>query len=123
MSQEMGYGWAEGVHKDDLDRCVVAYKKYFEKREPFLLEYRLKHKDGTYHWILDYGNPFFDSNNTFLGYIGSCYDANDTKISLEKLSNKNEELSKLNEFMIGRELKMIELKKEIEEFKAKNQSK
>ena len=79
IEQEMGDGWAEGVYKDDFDACLKTYLDAFAKREAFQMEYRLKHKDGTYHWILDCGSPFFDENNNFLGYIGSCYDINRDK--------------------------------------------
>ena len=30
----MGNGWAEGVHKEDYDRCVEIYLSNFEKRTP-----------------------------------------------------------------------------------------
>ncbi len=115
IEQEMGYGWAEGVHKDDLERCVSLYKEHFSKKEPFLLKYRMRYNDGTYHWILDYGNPYFDEDKNFMGFIGSCYDNNENKVLLEKLTTQNEDLSSLNKMMVGRELKMIELKKKIEE--------
>ncbi len=107
MAQEMGDGWAEGVHKDDFDNCLKTYLDAFKKRQPFQMEYRLKHRDGTHHWILDSGSPFFDNNNVFLGYIGSCYDINDTKSHLT-------EIESLNQTMVNRELKMVELKKKIE---------
>ncbi|HAN78303.1 MAG TPA: acyltransferase, partial [Bacteroidales bacterium] len=38
MEQEFGYGWAEGVHPEDFDRCVEIYVNSFEKREAFLME-------------------------------------------------------------------------------------
>lgn len=76
MEQEVGDGWAEGVYKDDLDDCVKTYLEHFNKRAKFEMKYRLKYNDGTYHWILDSGSPFFDENGEFLGYIGSCYDIN-----------------------------------------------
>lgn len=112
MEQEMGNGWTEGVHKEDFDHCLSVYMGAFEKREHFEMEYRLMHKDGTYHWLLDSGSPFFDENGVFLGYIGSCYDINETKKHVL-------EIEALNKQMIDRELKMIELKKEIEELKKK----
>jgi PAS domain-containing protein len=107
MEQEMGDGWVEGVHPDDLKSCVEQYLKNFKDRKSFLLKYRLKHHDGTYHWLLDYGSPFFGDKEEFLGYIGSCYDVNESEKHLE-------EIEKLNKLMVGRELKMAELKKELE---------
>ena len=35
LQQEMGDGWAEGVHTDDLRRCVDDYLEHFNRREPF----------------------------------------------------------------------------------------
>jgi len=74
MEQEFGNGWAEGVHPDDFDFCLKTYVEAFDKREPFLMEYRMKNNKGEYRWIRDFGRPFFDLDNSFLGYIGSCYD-------------------------------------------------
>lgn len=74
IEQEMGNGWAEGIHPADFDRCVNHYMTYFKARSPFSMEYRLKHNDGEYRWILDMGMPFYDLNKNFAGYIGSCYD-------------------------------------------------
>lgn len=115
MDQEMGDKWAEGVHPDDLQSCVENYLKFFKERKAFKLEYRLKYNDGTYHWLLDYGNPFFDDNENFLGYIGSCYDIEETK-------QHQIEIEKMNSFMIDRENRMVSLKKEIEDLKEKLQT-
>jgi len=79
IEQEMGNGWAEGVYKEDFDTCLKTYLGAFKEQKAFQMEYRLKHKDGTYHWILDSGSPFYDDNGVFLGYIGSCYDINESK--------------------------------------------
>jgi PAS domain S-box-containing protein len=81
MEQEMGDGWTDGVHTDELKKCSEDYLTSFNKREAFMLKYRLKHADGTYHWLLDYGSPFFTTDDVFLGYIGSCYDINELEIS------------------------------------------
>jgi PAS domain S-box-containing protein len=74
MEQEMGSGWAAGVHPDDLDRCVAVYSSSFDARKSFQMEYRLRRADGEYRWLLDTGIPRFTSGNVFQGYIGSCID-------------------------------------------------
>jgi len=84
IDQEMGNGWAEGVHKDDFDQCLKIYLESFNKRVPFEMEYRLKRHDGEYRWINDRGTPIFSSENEFIGYIGSCMDVTD-KIEGQKL--------------------------------------
>ncbi|HNH36274.1 MAG TPA: PAS domain S-box protein, partial [Rhodocyclaceae bacterium] len=79
LEEEMGNGWAEGVHPEDLDRCLETYLNAFAKREAFAMEYRLRHADGGYRWILDEGNPRYDSEGNFLGYIGFCHDITERK--------------------------------------------
>jgi PAS domain S-box-containing protein len=74
LAQELGNGWTEGVHREDLAHCLEVYKNAFDAREPFTMEYRLRRKDGEYRWILDSGTARTDLNGVFLGYIGSCVD-------------------------------------------------
>lgn len=89
MEQEFGNGWAEGVHPDDFDFCVQTYVAAFDRREAFLMEYRMKNARGEYRWIRDFGRPFFDLDNTFLGYIGSCYDITEIKDNELRLTELN----------------------------------
>jgi PAS domain S-box-containing protein len=77
MEQEFGYGWAEGVHPDDFERCVSTYNEAFDRHEPFRMDYQLRRHDGAWRIINDLGVPRFSSEGTFLGYIGSCLDVTD----------------------------------------------
>ncbi|PKM37655.1 MAG: hypothetical protein CVV06_04730 [Gammaproteobacteria bacterium HGW-Gammaproteobacteria-10] len=74
LEQEWGFGWAEGVHTDDYDRCVQVYNEAFEKREKFSIVYRLRRHDGEYRWIIDDGVPRYDHKGDFVGYLGYCLD-------------------------------------------------
>jgi PAS domain S-box-containing protein len=89
LEQEVGNGWAEGVHPDDFDFCLKTYVQAFDRREAFYMEYRLMDKHGEYRWLRDFGRPFFDLDNTFLGYIGSCYDITESKNNENKLVELN----------------------------------
>ena len=84
LEQELGNGWAEGVHREDFDRCFEVYVNSFDARETFTMEYRLRRSDGEYRWVLDIGTPRFASNGTFLGYIGSCIDLTERKQAQER---------------------------------------
>lgn len=115
LEQELGNGWAEGVHPDDLNRCLEIYNTSFDKRETFEMEGRLRHVSGQYHWLLHKGNPNYNRNNEFLGYIGNSFDISNRKQAEMELIERNEELQRFHSLTVGRELAMIELKKEINE--------
>ncbi|MDJ0657873.1 MAG: PAS domain S-box protein [Crocosphaera sp.] len=85
LEEEWGHGWAQGVHPDDFERCLQIYLIAFEARQPFQMEYRLRRFDGEYRWLLDHGIPRYDSNQKFLGYIGSCMDITEGKKAQQDL--------------------------------------
>lgn len=79
LEQELGDGWAEGVHPEDLERVLASYRTAFAKRAPISMEYRLRHASGDYRWIVDNGSPAYDANGEFSGYLGYCLDITDLK--------------------------------------------
>ena len=85
LEQEFGNGWAEGVHPEDFDRCLEIYVSSFDARQPFEMEYRLRHHSGEYRWILDHGVPRYAPDGTFEGYVGGCLDVHDQKEAAENL--------------------------------------
>lgn len=90
MRDEIGNGWAEGVHPDDLQSCLKIYLNSFGRREIFEMYYRLKRHDGAYRWIFDRGVPFFDETGVFSGYIGSCIDVTE-RIETQKAADEAKE--------------------------------
>jgi PAS domain S-box-containing protein len=103
LEQEMGNGWAEGVHPDDFNRCLEIYTSSFDARQPFSMEYRLRHHGGEYRWILDNGVPRFDGNNNFMGYIGACVDIG----AIKQAEAGREEARKLAEQLAQRKSEFL----------------
>ncbi len=97
LETEVGNGWAEGVHPEDLEMCLETYTASFDRREPFQIEYRLRRHDGEFRWILDRGVPRFNTDGSFAGYIGSCVDVTEHKLAEESLSNMSRRLIEAQE--------------------------
>ena len=93
IEQELGNGWAEGVHPDDLQKCLEVYTEAFDARQPFVMKYRLRRNDGEYRWLSDQGVPRHDAQGGFAGYIGSCVD-------VTELMKKEEALHEFEERVI-----------------------
>ena len=107
LDAEVGNGWADGVHPEDLNGCLDTYTKSFDRHVPFKMEYRLRRNDGEYRWILDIGVPRLNPDRSFAGYIGSCLDITDLKLAQEALSSMSRRLIESQEqerSRIGREL-------------------
>ena len=107
MNSQLGNGWAEGVHPEDLQRCMDTYIRSFDGREEFRMEYRLRRYDGEYRWVVDIGVPRFDQDRSFIGYIGIGIDITERKRAEEVLTNVNRQLIEAQEkerTRIGRDL-------------------
>ncbi|MEH2395099.1 MAG: ATP-binding protein [Nostoc sp.] len=113
LKQEMGNGWAEGVHPDDFQRCLDTYINAFDARQSFKMEYRLKHFDGKDRWVLDTGIPYLAPTGEFIGYIGSCVDIHDRKVAEAALEQLNE---MLEQRIQERTLQLEAANKELESF-------
>jgi PAS domain S-box-containing protein len=97
LEAELGNGWSEGVHPDDLRYCLDKYTRAFDQRESFQIEYRLRRRDGQYHWILDSGVPGFDADGSFIGYVGSAIEVTQHKLAEAALSTVNQRLIEAQE--------------------------
>ncbi len=81
LELESGEGWREGIHPEDLAQCLRIYEESFDARRPFIMEYRLRHTDRDYRWVLENGVPRSLPDGTFAGFIGACVDITEQKDS------------------------------------------
>src|SRR4029077_11503708 len=99
MEQEVGPGWVEGVHPDDVRGCFDCFLTAFHARKPFRMEYRLRRADGEYRWVIESGIPRYTGGGEFAGYIGSNIDITDRKRAeeeRERLRQVQADLARVN---------------------------
>ncbi|MBW4483859.1 MAG: EAL domain-containing protein [Tildeniella torsiva UHER 1998/13D] len=85
LEQALGHGWAQAIHPADRVLCQQTYRRAFEQRQPFTLEYRLQTASQDYRWLLGTGMPLFDLEGEFTGFIGAGADIHDRKQTEEQL--------------------------------------
>ena len=84
LEQEMGDGWMEGIHPEDLKQIINLAEKSFDKHIRYTVEYRMRNAYGEYRWIQDAVSPRYDSMGNFIGNIGHCIDITD-RIRLQEV--------------------------------------
>ncbi|HEY9065762.1 MAG TPA: PAS domain S-box protein, partial [Burkholderiaceae bacterium] len=92
LGDELGEGWIDGVHPEDLERCLAIYSYCIEVREPFSMDYRLHRHDGVFRWVLDTGIPRYGRDGEFLGYIATSLDITDRKELEDRLAERTRQL-------------------------------
>ena len=78
LEEELGNGWAEGLHPDDRDLCLETYLKAFSARAPFRVHYRVQTAGGEYRWIENSGSPLIE-DTVFVGFMGTAMDISDRR--------------------------------------------
>jgi PAS domain S-box-containing protein len=97
LDAELGNGWSQGVHPEDLKDCMAIYTGAFDRRQTFTMQYRLRRADGEYRWVLDTGVPRSNPDGSFNGYIGSCIDVTERRLAEETLAGIGRRLIEAHE--------------------------
>ncbi len=92
LTEELGDGWANGIHPDDRQRCLDTFRSSVKACRSFKMEYRLRRADGQYCWVLSHGEPRFGHNGKLECYVGSCMDIGEQKAAEEALREVHEQL-------------------------------
>ena len=74
----------------DLKRALKVAGKAIEQREPYILEYRITHKDGSIRWVYDKGRGIFDEAGELLYLDGIFFDITPLKQAERLLKRRSE---------------------------------
>lgn len=86
--------WEGLLHPDDRDPALAKLNAYFAgETSTFELEHRLRHKDGTFRWILARGVALRNGRGVPLRMAGSHVDLTELKAAAERLQQANAKLA------------------------------
>jgi PAS domain S-box-containing protein len=88
-----GEAWNGMFHPDDQDRAWTVWRHSLTTGEPYNIEYRLRHFDGTYRWVLGRALPIRDADGTITRWFGTCTDIQEQKMAFEEREVISHELS------------------------------
>lgn len=86
--------WTSLLHPDDFKKTIEIVNDFLKSNETFYESiHRLKHKDGSWVWILDRGIAVRDSENKPLRVFGSHTDMTRLRTTEETLLQRERELN------------------------------
>jgi PAS domain S-box-containing protein len=94
--------WLQGIHPDDRERVLAAVQAHMDGRTAvFAEEYRIRHKDGHWLWILDRGLVRRDTNGVALRMAGSETDISERKRAEQSLRESEERFARFMQHLPG----------------------
>ncbi|HEU4685353.1 MAG TPA: PAS domain S-box protein [Nitrospira sp.] len=108
-----GHGWAQALHPDDRAANLEHWIECIQGGAPFESRQRLRRADGRYAWVMARALPVRDENGRIYRWVGSVTEIDDLIRTHEELRSYADELARFNRVAVDRELRMIELKRQV----------
>jgi PAS domain S-box-containing protein len=112
-----GAEWEGRMHPDDLANVRAYIADYFAGRvERFELEHRLRHRDGSYRWMLARAAAVRDEAGHPLRLVGANTDRTERKQLEESIAEQARELAQRNAQLARQSLELQRSNEELERF-------
>ncbi len=87
--------WMDYVHPDDIERSRAGWLDAIQGGGQYESEYRLRSKDGGYHWFRSRAVPIRDMEGKIVKWYGTCSDIHDSKMLEQSIRDNTVELEKM----------------------------
>ena len=104
--------WIDAIHPEDRGRVMQAAQSK-QVSGQYAEEYRIVRLDGAIRWIRDRAFPVFRNEREVYRIAGLAEDITERRQVDEVLKKRATELERFHRLSVGRELQMIELKKQV----------
>jgi len=90
--------WRRLIYPEDKDRVLAALEEHYRTRQgPVEMEYRLRHKDGSWRWVVARAHAIWDEQGRAIRLVGSHSDISARKESEEKVRSSERRYHELFE--------------------------
>lgn len=79
LALNLGAGWMNSVVSEDRDRAIEKFTADFSARRFHESFFRIQHHEGQIRWVACTGNPQYNADGSFRGFIGACVDISEHK--------------------------------------------
>lgn len=76
LQEELGKGWKNNIHPDDLTQFIQLYKQSIAKKTAFFIRYRIQQISGEWLNVHTDAIPYYDDKGEIYGYIGRSHEIN-----------------------------------------------
>ncbi|MBK0378311.1 PAS domain-containing sensor histidine kinase [Mucilaginibacter segetis] len=95
----LGVGWLKSIIPEDREKAGNKFLHDLKLRLPYEVDFRMRRKDGDIRWCIATGNPQYNNEGEFIGYIGACTDVTEkTKIDIALQLTNNELSDQIRQF-------------------------
>jgi diguanylate cyclase (GGDEF)-like protein/PAS domain S-box-containing protein len=84
LTGESGVSYGDIIHPDDLEAMQVLYEDALGRRQPYAIEYRITHRDGSTRWIQGHGAGVFAPDGSLRHVEGVFFDVTSRRLSEER---------------------------------------
>jgi PAS domain S-box-containing protein len=96
--------WRESVHPEDRDRAVSTLANAMAG-DGYSMEYRIRHRDGTYHWVEDNNRVVRNEMGAPTQMVGVWADISDRKRTEERLREQADIINRAHDGIMVRDIK------------------
>lgn len=88
--------WVEHLHPDEKENCLIAVQQYLQNpKKHFILEFRFRHKNGTYRWIHNKASSIIDDKGKVVRMFGAHTDITEQKLAQDAIQESEEQFRTL----------------------------
>ncbi|HEX8234664.1 MAG TPA: diguanylate cyclase [Abditibacteriaceae bacterium] len=89
--------WADSIHPEEAEKIIALYTRACDEGEEFQVEYRMRHRNGSYRDWSHRGKPVYGSHKKLLKLVGACTDITEKKRAENRLRASEERLARIVE--------------------------